>query len=55
MCKGGWCVEDQGRSGLREGGGNCLKHFKRGWNRKEWSRNKDFKKEEISWVKGYMP
>ena len=26
---------------MREGGGNCLKHFKRGWNRKEGSRSKD--------------
>ena len=25
-------------------GGNCLKHLKRGWNRKERRGNKDFKK-----------
>ena len=29
---------------LREGGGNCLKYLERGWNRKEGSGNKDFKK-----------
>ena len=29
---------------MREGGGNCLKYLKRGWNRKEGSGNKDFKK-----------
>ena len=27
-----------------EGGGNCLKYIKRGWNRKEGRGNKDFKK-----------
>ena len=27
-----------------EGGGNCLKHLKRGWDRKERRANKDFKK-----------
>ena len=27
-----------------KGGGNCLKHLKRGWNRKEGRGNKDFKK-----------
>ena len=29
---------------LREGGGNCLKYLKMGWNRKEVKGNKDFKK-----------
>ena len=29
---------------MREGGGNCLKDLKRGWNRKEGRLNKDFKK-----------
>ena len=29
---------------MREGGGNCLKYLKRGWNRKEGRGNKDFKK-----------
>ena len=24
--------------------GKCLKYLKRGWNRKEWKRNKDLKK-----------
>ena len=27
------------------GWGNCLKHFKSGWNKKQGRRNKDFKKE----------
>ena len=27
-----------------EGGGNCLKYLRRGWNRKEGRGNKDFKK-----------
>ena len=27
-----------------EGGGNCLKYLKRGWNRKEGKGHKDFKK-----------
>ena len=30
--------------GLLEGVGNCLKHLKSGWNRKEGRGNKDFKK-----------
>ena len=30
--------------GLREGGGNCLKYLKRGWNRKKGRENKDFQK-----------
>ena len=29
---------------MREGGWNCLKYLKRGWNRKEGRGNKDFKK-----------
>ena len=29
---------------MREGGRNCLKNLKRGWNRKEGRRNKDFEK-----------
>ena len=29
---------------MREGGRNCLKYLKRGWNRKEVRRNKDLKK-----------
>ena len=29
---------------MREGGGNCLKYLKRGWNREEGRGNKDFKK-----------
>ena len=28
---------------LRQGGGNCLKYLKRGWNRKEGRGNKNFK------------
>ena len=34
----------KGMRGLCEGGGNCLKCLKRGWNRKEERGNKDFKK-----------
>ena len=30
---------------MREGRGNCLKYFKREWNRIEGRGNKDFKKE----------
>ena len=41
--KVGW--SDYGRRGLREGGGNCIKYLKRGWNRKEGKGNKNFKKE----------
>ena len=45
MCKEGcmwvWILH---RSGLREGGGNCLKYLKRWWNRKEGKGNKGFKK-----------
>ena len=29
---------------MHEGGGNCLKFLKSGWNRKEGRGNKDFKK-----------
>ena len=29
---------------LCEGGGDCLKYLKRGWNRKEGKGHKDFKK-----------
>ena len=29
---------------MREGGGNCLKYLKRGWNRTEGRGHKDFKK-----------
>ena len=32
------------QEGLCEGGGNSLKYLKRGWNRKEGMKNKDFKK-----------
>ena len=39
--KVGWL--DQGRR-LCEGGGNCVKHLKRGWNRKEGRGNKNLKK-----------
>ena len=41
--KVGW--SDYGRRGLREGGGNCIKYLKRGWNRKEGRGNKKLKKE----------
>ena len=33
--------------GLCEGGGNCLKYLKRGWNRKERRGNKYFKEGEL--------
>ena len=38
----GWL--DEGSRGFCEGGGNCLKYRKRGWNRAEGKENKDFKK-----------
>ena len=45
MCKEGEYVGlGQQWSGLREGGMNCLKNFKRGWNRKAGMGNKNFKK-----------
>ena len=37
---------------LREGGGNCLKFLKRGWNRKKGRGNKDFKKREQAGSRG---
>ena len=40
--KVGW--SDKGRRGLHEGGENCVKYLKMGWNRKEGRGNKDFKK-----------
>ena len=40
--EGGWV--GLGQEGLREGGGNCLKHLKRWWEKKEGRQNKDFKK-----------
>ena len=45
MCKEGWCVRLGQEGGcLRERGGNCMKYFKSGWNRRKGSGNKDFKK-----------
>ena len=36
--------------------GECLKHLKRGWNRKERKGHKDFKKGGgPSWVKRWVP
>ena len=32
---------------MREGGGNCLKYLKRGWNRTEGRGHKDFKKRGV--------
>ena len=43
--KVGW--SDYGRRGLREGGGNCIKYLKRGWNRKEGKGNKNFKEGKL--------
>ena len=40
--KVGWL--DKGKRGLREGGGNCAKYLKRGWNRKEGRGNIKLKK-----------
>ena len=34
----------KGTRGLCDGGGDCLKYLKTGWNRKEERGNKDFKK-----------
>ena len=52
-------MSDYGRREFCEGGGgvgvNGLKYLRKGWNRKECRRNKDFKKEGASWVKGRMP
>ena len=33
-----------GQEGLREGGGNCVKHLKWGWKRKEGKGNNNFNK-----------
>ena len=44
MCKESWCVGlGQEESCLCEGGENCLKYLKRGWNRKEEWETKDLK------------
>ena len=40
---------------MHEGGENCLKYLIRGWNRIEGRENKDFKKERVSCVKGWVP
>ena len=45
---------------LREGGANCLKYLKRGWNRKAGTRHKDFKRgrgggRRASGVKTWVP
>ena len=37
---------------MHEGGGNCLKYLKRGWNRKEGRGSKDFKKGGQGGAKG---
>ena len=34
------------------GGGDCIKYFKRGWNRKDGRRNKDLKKVGQAWSRG---
>ena len=39
---------------LREGRGNCLKHLKRGCDRKEKRGNKNFKKGGASWGKQWV-
>ena len=49
MYKEIWCV-GLGQEGdyAREGVGNCLKHLKREWNRKEEQENKNLKKGRTS-------
>ena len=42
------------RRGLREGGENCVKYFKRGWKKKREGKTKILRT-EVSWVKGWMP
>ena len=37
-----------------DGGGDCLKYLKTGWNRKEERGNKDFKKGAY-WAKEWLP
>ena len=45
MYKEGWCVAlGQEGSCLHEGGGNCLKYLKKGWNRKKGRGNQNFNK-----------
>ena len=45
MCKEDWCVKlRQEGDSLREGGRNCLKYVKTGWDRKQGSRNKNLNK-----------
>ena len=39
---------------MRVGGGDCLKHFEREWNRRGEG-IKDFKKGEASWVNAWVP
>ena len=53
MCKEDWCV-GLGQEGgfLHESEGNCLKYLKRGWNRKKWCGNKNFKKGRQAGLKG---
>ena len=43
MSKEGWCVA-LGQEGLREGGGNCLKHLKRWWEKKRGGKTKILKR-----------
>ena len=43
MSKEGWCV-GLGQEGLREGGGNCLKHLKRWWEKKRGGKTKILKR-----------
>ena len=43
-----------GQKGVARVRRDCLKYLKRGWNRKEGKKNKDFKK-GASWTKGWVP
>ena len=37
---------------MREGGENCLKYLKRGWNRKDRTRSRKFKKMNVKLCQG---
>ena len=45
-------MSEEGKKGLCESEGNCLKYFKRGWNKKERRGNEDCKIGCARWVKG---
>ena len=55
--KGGLICRIRAGQGCFKVGGNCLKHLKREWNKKDGRGNKDFKEEGegASWVKRWVP